>query len=133
MSEDDLVFAFDHVVLTVSDIDKTCDWYERVLCLRRVLFDGEHVALHFGSHKINLHPAASPYAPHATLAAPGTADLCLLTPRSLRAIGTHLEEQGVAIEVGPISQTGARGAMESLYIRDPDGNLIEIAHYPSGS
>ena len=129
MSDDELVVALDHIVLTVRDIEATCEWYQRVLGLRRVIFDGGFVALHFGSQKINLHPAAAPLVPHARIAEPGTADLCFLTTRTLAGVRARLERQGVEIELGPVAQTGARGPMESIYVRDPDDNLIEIARY----
>lgn len=123
------VVAIDHVVLTVRDVDAACAWYERVLGMRRVNFDGDRAALHFGDQKINLHPASAPLAPHATVAEPGTADLCFLASGTIQDIVASLVEQGVAIEVGPVQQTGATGAVDSVYVRDPDGNLIEIASY----
>jgi catechol 2,3-dioxygenase-like lactoylglutathione lyase family enzyme len=125
------VIALDHLVLTVRDVDATCAWYERVLGMQRVIVDGDHVALHFGSQKINLHAADSPRAPHALVAKPGTADLCFLTELPLVDLARGLEREGVPIEHGPVTQPGARGAMESVYVRDPDGNLVEIARYGS--
>jgi catechol 2,3-dioxygenase-like lactoylglutathione lyase family enzyme len=126
---DERAFALDHIVLTERDIEATSDWYERVLGLRRVVFDGGRVALHFGSQKINLHPSASPLKPHAAVPEAGAADLCFLTKLSIPEIEEVLEREQVRIELGPVEQTGARGRMESVYVRDPDGNLIEIAHY----
>lgn len=123
------IFALDHIVLTVRDIDATCSWYERVLGMRRLTFEGGHTALHFGAQKINLHPAQSPYEPHAELPRPGTADLCFLSTAPLPDIVAALRGEGVMIEHGPVEQIGAQAVMDSVYVRDPDGNLIEIAHY----
>jgi catechol 2,3-dioxygenase-like lactoylglutathione lyase family enzyme len=129
VSDAAFVFALDHVVLTVRDIDATCDWYERVLGMRRVVSEHGRVALHFGSQKINLHPAAAPYSPHAAVAEPGTADLCFLSPRPIEEVVEDLQEKAVAIELGPVQQIGAQGPMDSVYFRDPDGNLTEVASY----
>jgi len=126
---DQLVTALDDIVLTVADVDAAAGWYARVLGLTAERFDGDRVALHFGTQKINLHPAHAPYAPHASLAKPGTADLCFVTTRELDEIVAKLEREHVEIELGPVERSGARGAMDSVYVRDLDGNLIEIARY----
>jgi len=123
------IFAIDHIVLTVRDVDTTCAWYGRVLGMRRVEFDGGYVALHFGVQKINLHPDNAPYVPHATIAQPGTADVCFVATGTIEEIVAALNREDVAIEVGPVEQTGASGVMDSVYVRDPDGNLVEIASY----
>ena len=123
------MFALDHVVLTVRDIETTCAWYQRVLGMRRVVSENGRVALHFGSQKVNLHPAAAPYSPHAAVAEPGTADLCFLSSRLIEEVVEDLQGEAVAIELGPVRQVGAQGPMDSVYFRDPDGNLIEVASY----
>lgn len=123
------VFALDHVVLTVRDIDATCAWYERVLGMRRVSVDGRYAALRFGTQKLNLHQSAAPRPPHASVALPGTADLCFLSTRSIDEIVIELVRLQVTIELGPVEQAGANRPMNSVYIRDPDRNLIEIASY----
>jgi catechol 2,3-dioxygenase-like lactoylglutathione lyase family enzyme len=123
------VFAIDHVVLTVRDIDATCVWYERVLGLRRVIFADGYTALHFGMQKINLHPAEGPFIPHATIAQPGTADICFVSTGPIDEVVALLDREDVPIEFGPVEQVGANGIMDSVYLRDPDGNLIEIASY----
>jgi catechol 2,3-dioxygenase-like lactoylglutathione lyase family enzyme len=125
-----VVEALDHVVLTVRDVEAAAAWYERVLGMQRVVTAGR-TALHFGVQKINLHPADSPYAPHAAVPQPGTADLCFITGRPLDEVETALRREGVPIELGPVARNGARGPIDSLYVRDPDSNLIEVARYRS--
>jgi catechol 2,3-dioxygenase-like lactoylglutathione lyase family enzyme len=121
----------DHVVLTVADIDATIKFYERVLGIRAITFGAGRRALSFGANKINLHLAGSEFVPHAARPVPGSADLCLITSTPLEDVVAHLEAAGVAIEEGPVPRTGASGPILSVYIRDPDGNLIEIATYDS--
>lgn len=125
------VTALDHLVLTVADIDATLRFYTRVMGMRAETFrpaDGSsRHALSFGTQKINLHPAADPFEPKAARPGPGSADLCFLTGTPLADWQAHLAAQGIAIEEGPVPRTGATGPILSLYIRDPDGNLIEIA------
>lgn len=119
----------DHVVLTVRDISRTVQFYERVLGMRHAMFEGQFDALHFGSQKINLHPFRAEYLPHADIPAPGTGDMCLVCDGRIDAVVRDLARHGVEIEVGPVGQTGAKGPMQSVYIRDPDKNLIELACY----
>ncbi len=123
----------DHLVLTVRDIEATCAFYERVMGMRRRRFGDGRTALHFGRCKINLHPHPSPIEPRAEHPLPGSADLCFVSKTALPAVIAHLEACGVAIEVGPMAQAGAEGAMRSVYFRDPDGNLIEISVYDGPS
>lgn len=123
------VASIDHVVLTVRDISKTIDFYQRVLGMRHVVFEGTFNALHFGAQKINLHPFRSEYLPHADIPAPGTGDMCLICDGEIEEVVRDLGLHAVEIEVGPVGQTGARGSMSSVYIRDPDRNLIELACY----
>ena len=123
-----MISSLDHLVLTVQDVLATCAWYERVLKMEMVTFaDGTRVALVFGSQKINLHPADEPISPHAQTPISGSADLCFLSSVSLREVQSHLYACGIRVELGPVERTGAQGAIKSLYIRDPDGNLIEIS------
>lgn len=120
----------DHLVLTVADIDATCAFYSRVLGMevRRFGPQGRR-ALHFGRHKINLHQRGKEFEPKAAHPTPGSADLCLIAAVPLEAVVAHLKGCGVAIEAGPVERTGATGPIRSVYIRDPDANLIEIATY----
>ncbi|HEY3686943.1 MAG TPA: VOC family protein [Streptosporangiaceae bacterium] len=119
----------DHLVLTVADLDVSIDFYTRVLGMRAVTFgDGRH-ALRFGRSKINLHVAGREFEPKAARPTPGSADLCLVTADPPDQVVADLAEHGVAVEEGPVPRTGALGEMTSVYIRDPDANLVEIAHY----
>jgi catechol 2,3-dioxygenase-like lactoylglutathione lyase family enzyme len=122
----------DHLVLTVADVGRTAEFYQRVLGMRPVTFAGGRRALRFGNAKINLHQAGQEFEPKAARATPGSADICLITSEPLPAVCTHLAHHGVAIEEGPVTRTGATGAIRSVYIRDPDGNLIEISNYLAG-
>ena len=124
------VDRLDHLVLTVADLDVTIDFYTRILGMRAVTFgDGRH-ALRFGRSKINLHLAGQEFEPKAARPTPGSADLCLISPDVPDQVVAELREAGVGVVEGPVAKTGALGDMISVYIRDPDDNLIEIAHYP---
>ena len=123
------ITRLDHLVLTVRDIAATCDFYSRVLGMTVVTFDEGRTALSFGNQKINLHQAGREIAPHAAHPTPGSADLCLITDAEPAETLAALQTQGVTVELGPVRRTGALGDMESIYLRDPDGNLIEIARY----
>jgi catechol 2,3-dioxygenase-like lactoylglutathione lyase family enzyme len=120
--------ALDHIVLNVRDVAATCDWYRSVLGMEVITFGAERRALAFGSQKINLHTAGHEFEPKAGHPMPGSADLCFLTSVPLTEVQAHLVAIGVPIVEGPVSRTGAIGPLWSLYIRDPDGNLIEIAN-----
>lgn len=122
---------FDHIVLTVRDLAVTCQFYERVLGMTVVSFgeDNHRKALHFGAQKINLHQVGSEFEPKAAAPAAGSADFCLLTSTPIEAIIAHLNELEVPVLSGPVPRTGALGPLTSIYIRDPDENLIEIANY----
>ncbi|PSR15780.1 VOC family virulence protein [filamentous cyanobacterium CCP3] len=121
------VLALDHLVLTVADLVRTCEFYQAVLGMEVVTFGAGRVALRYGQQKINLHPAESPFAPHAQSPGAGSADLCfLIVPPLARAVA-HLEALGVPIEAGPVPRTGATGPLVSIYLRDPDGNLLELS------
>jgi catechol 2,3-dioxygenase-like lactoylglutathione lyase family enzyme len=118
----------DHLVLTVRDIGDTIAFYTRVLGMEEVTFGEGRKALAFGTQKINLHEAGREFEPKALHPKPGSADLCFLTAEPLVRVVKHMENCGVDILEGPIERTGAQGPIESIYIRDPDGNLIEIAN-----
>ena len=124
------VQSLDHLVLTVADVEASAIFYARILGMKRVRFGEGRTALQFGNQKINLHPADAPFQPHAFRPVAGSADLCFVTQRMLADWLKHLTACGVALEAGPVARTGALGPMTSLYFRDPDGNLIEIAKYP---
>ncbi|RKT28170.1 catechol 2,3-dioxygenase-like lactoylglutathione lyase family enzyme [Roseovarius halotolerans] len=117
----------DHLVLTVADIDATCAFYSRLLGFEVVTFAQGRKALRFGRQKINLHAAGHEFEPKAAAPTPGSADLCLITELPIEDVAARLSAAAVLIEQGPVARTGALGPITSLYIRDPDGNLIEIA------
>ncbi|WP_371180593.1 VOC family protein [Xanthomonas sacchari] len=118
----------DHLVLTVADIDATCASYAQVLGMRVVTFGEGRKALAFGQQKINLHRHGHEFDPKARAPTPGSADLCLLTATPLTQVVEELRAAAVPIEQGPVQRTGACGPILSLYFRDPDGNLIEVAN-----
>ena len=122
----------DHLVLTVADLTKTCEFYERVLGMETVTFGAGRKAIAFGQQKINLHQAGKEFEPKAAKPTPGSADLCFIASTPLSEVIEHLAEEGIAIEEGPVPRTGAIGAMQSVYFRDPDGNLIEVSNYGDG-
>ncbi|MGZ8287519.1 MAG: VOC family protein [Allosphingosinicella sp.] len=125
-----MIDRLDHLVLTVADIDRTVDFYVRGLGMVEEVFGGGRRALRFGRQKINLHPAnGEAILPRAAHAGPGTADICLIAGRPLAEVESHLRDRGFAIEEGPVSRTGATGPIRSIYLRDPDGNLIEVAEH----
>ncbi|MGZ0050524.1 VOC family protein [Brevibacillus gelatini] len=124
-----MIDRLDHLVLTVRDLEATCQFYERVLGMQVVTFDHGRRALHFGQQKINLHLAGHEFEPKARHPQPGSADLCLIAAVPLEQVMEKLTASGVAIEVGPVYRTGAAGPIRSVYVRDPDHNLIEVAEY----
>ncbi|MBU0480453.1 MAG: VOC family protein [Proteobacteria bacterium] len=119
----------DHLVLTVTDINRTCEFYRKILGMEVVTFGENRKALAFGNQKINLHEYGREISPHATSPAPGSADLCLISDTPLATIIAYLRENNVVIIEGPVRRTGAIGSLTSIYFRDPDGNLLEIANY----
>lgn len=120
--------SLDHLVLTVHDIDATCDFYSQVLGMQVLEFDVGRKALVFGRQKLNLHETGKEFEPKAARPTSGSADLCLLTTVPLQDVMQHLQQQRVAIIEGPVRRSGAIGPILSVYIRDPDDNLVEIAN-----
>jgi catechol 2,3-dioxygenase-like lactoylglutathione lyase family enzyme len=124
------VDRIDHVVMTCKDLQVTAGWYQRVLGMEREEYGGKNrTALRFGAAKINLHEVGSEVSPHARLAKPGTLDLCFVVAVGPEDAIAQLHACGVSIERGPVSRIGALGDIMSVYCRDPDGNLIELASY----
>lgn len=119
----------DHLVLTVKDIDATCAFYTKVLGMELVTFGEGRKALKFGSQKINLHLAGKEFEPKAKSPTPGSGDLCFIASIPLQDVISHLNACRVDIVEGPVLKTGATGPIQSVYIRDPDYNLIEISNY----
>jgi catechol 2,3-dioxygenase-like lactoylglutathione lyase family enzyme len=121
--------TLDHLVLTVADINKSVQFYQQVLGMEVETFGSEgRTALKFGDQKINLHAAKAPFRPHAKHPTPGSADLCFITPQPVQEVVLWVIGCGVEVIEGPVTRTGATGKINSIYLRDPDGNLIEIAN-----
>lgn len=121
--------GIDHFVLTVSDVERACEFYERVLDCEIVTFGEGRRALRFGDQKINLHPDGWDHEPKADRPTTGAGDFCVLTETPIEEVANELREEGVEIVEGPVEKTGARGPIDSVYLRDPDGNLVEISRY----
>ncbi|MBW3507083.1 MULTISPECIES: VOC family protein [unclassified Pseudomonas] len=118
----------DHLVLTVRDIPRSLDFYSRVLGMQPVVFGQGRHALSFGQQKINLHQAGAEFEPKATHPLPGSADVCFIVNDRLDIVIEQLHAQGVKILEGPVMRTGARGPIRSIYLLDPDLNLIELSN-----
>ncbi len=122
------VHSLDHLVLTVADLDRTVEFYTDLLGVRLIRFGEGRLALGFGTQKINLHLAGGELEPRAHRPVPGSADLCFLVTEPVEEIAARLAGEGRAVELGPVARTGATGPITSIYLRDPDGNLIELAN-----
>ena len=119
----------DHIVITAFDLERTIDFYARVMGMEPITFAGGRRGLAFGRQKINLHQAGREFEPKALKPVPGAIDLCLIASTPLEEVIAHLHARGVAIAEGPVEKTGATGPIRSVYFRDPDGNLIEVSNY----
>ena len=119
----------DHLVLTVKDIDKTVDFYTKVLGMEKEIFKGTRVALKFGNQKINLHQLGNEFEPKAFNVKDGSADLCFIIDTPLIEAKNYIESLNIVIEEGIVSRTGVNGEIDSIYLRDPDLNLIELSNY----
>ncbi len=122
-----MIDHLDHLVLTTTDPAACIDFYTRVLGMQRETFGDGRTALRFGNQKINLHAKGREYEPKAHLPVPGALDLCFIASVPLDAVIAHLQREGAAIIEGPVLRTGAVGKIRSVYVRDPDLNLIEIS------
>jgi catechol 2,3-dioxygenase-like lactoylglutathione lyase family enzyme len=119
----------DHLVLTVASLERTCDFYSRVLGFEVITFLGDRKALRFGQQKINLHQVDNMFDPKAKTPTAGSGDLCFIAVTPVDEIVNELNAAGVPIELGPVERTGAVGKIRSVYLRDPDENLIELSNY----
>ncbi|CAH6846550.1 biphenyl-2,3-diol 1,2-dioxygenase III-related protein [Vibrio chagasii] len=119
----------DHLVLTVKDIEITVNFYQSVLGMKPIQFGEGRWALSFGHQKINLHQQGKEFEPKAKHVQAGSADLCFITNTPIDEVFDHITGQGVIIEEGPVERTGAVDKITSIYLRDPDGNLIEVSNY----
>jgi catechol 2,3-dioxygenase-like lactoylglutathione lyase family enzyme len=122
-----MIDSIDHIVLGTRDLDKCIDFYTRVLGMRLERYGTGRIALRFGDHKFNVHPPGFDAGIKARVPTPGSLDLCFLADRSLDEVVARLRACNVAIEEGPVERTGARFTIRSVYVRDPDENLIEIS------
>ena len=124
-----MIARIDHFVLTVQSHDATCDFYTKCLDFRRVDSPGRPTALLFGQQKFNVHQADHTFDPKARTPTPGSADFCLVADVPLTEVLDRLRQHKVTVELGPVEREGALGPMQSIYLRDPDGDLVEISHY----
>jgi catechol 2,3-dioxygenase-like lactoylglutathione lyase family enzyme len=123
----------DHLVLTVKNITRTCEFYSNILGMEEITFKETRKALKFGNQKINLHEYGNEFEPKAKSPTPGSADLCFITETPLFEFIEHCKSNKIEIIEGPLQRTGAVGAIYSVYVRDPDGNLIEISNCKNNS
>ncbi|MCO5784663.1 VOC family protein [Citrobacter meridianamericanus] len=124
-----MISHLDHLVLTTRDVRSCLDFYSGILGMEVIRFGEGRVALQFGQQKINIHEYGGEIKPRAHLPVPGSLDLCLIISISTEELLAHLDIHGIGIAEGPVSRTGARGEIQSVYIRDPDLNLIELSVY----
>lgn len=122
------VTGLDHLVLTVRDIERTADFYQRALGMSKVEFGEGRVALVFGCQKINLHQSGREFEPKAGSPTPGSADLCFITDTPVEDVARHLKSSGIDVLEGPVPRTGATAPILSVYFRDPDDNLLEVSN-----
>ena len=127
------IINIDHIVLTVKDIDTTVQFYESALGMTMETFGESRVSLKFGNQKINLHRQSQEFEPKSNQPTPGSGDLCFITDTKLEVAMNHVKSKGVEILEGPVTKTGATGAIISFYFRDPDGNLIEVANHATST
>ena len=122
-----MIDHLDHIVLTTAHTEQCIDFYTRVLGMKFERFGEGRMALKFAGQKINLHEKGKEFEPRAALAAPGTLDICFIASLPLEEVIARLAACNVPIIEGPVMKTGAQGPIRSVYVRDPDGNLVEIS------
>ena len=126
-----MIDHLDHIVLTTARTEQCVDFYTRVLGMKFERFGEARMALKFGAQKITLHEKGREFEPKATMPACGTLDICFIASVPLKDVIARLVNAGVPIIEGPVAKTGARGPIRSVYVRDPDGNLVEISEQAS--
>jgi catechol 2,3-dioxygenase-like lactoylglutathione lyase family enzyme len=124
-----VITHLDHLVMTVKNIQRSVAFYTKILGMDKVVFGAGRVALSFGRQKINLHEEGKEFEPKARRPTSGSADLCFISDTPIDSVTSSLMSHGIEIVEGPVSKTGACGPIRSIYLRDPDGNLIEISNY----
>jgi catechol 2,3-dioxygenase-like lactoylglutathione lyase family enzyme len=122
-----MLASVDHIVLATNDLERCLDFYTRVLGMTLERYGEGRIALKFGPHKFNVHPPGFVASIRARVPTPGSLDLCFLADRPIEDVVAKLEACGVTIEEGPVVRSGARGPIRSVYVRDPDENLVEIS------
>ena len=130
------ILALDHIVINVADVERSAQWYQKVLGVAREDFDPgqgkpQRTSIKFGQQKINLRPVGADPVEWFTgiVPAAGSDDLCFLTDAAPAEVVAHFEACGLRVEEGPVRKQGARGPIRSVYCRDPDGNLVEVSSY----
>lgn len=118
----------DHLVITTADLEKCIRFYTEILDMELVEKDGR-IALRFGDQKINIHRKKAEFLPAARNVVYGSQDLCFIAEGDIRDIRREIEKKGYPVELGIVQRTGALGSMDSIYLRDPDGNLVEVSVY----
>ena len=126
-----MIERVDHIVLTTRDRDACIRFYTEVLGMKLEAFGGNRLALKFGAQKLNLHEWGKEFTPRAHVAVPGSLDLCFIASISLEEVVQRLSAADIRIIEGPVAKTGAKGPIRSVYVRDPDLNLVEISVYNS--
>lgn len=124
------ITSIDHIVLTVADIEKTVQFYTDILGFELITFGDNRKALRFGNQKINLHQKGHEFEPKALHPTPGSADICFITETNVEDVLKELQAKDIQITEGIVERTGALGKIRSIYLRDPDSNLIELSNYP---
>lgn len=122
-----MIDHLDHLVLTTTDLHACKDFYVRVMGMQPETFGAGRLAFRFGNQKINIHERGREFEPKAHLPVPGALDLCFIASMGLEQVIAHLQAQQWPIIEGPVQRTGATGPIRSVYVRDPDLNLIEIS------
>ena len=122
-----MIDHLDHLVITTAHLERCIDFYTRVLGMQLEEFAGGRLALKFGNQKFNIHIRGKEFEPKATTPLPGALDFCLIAALPLDEVIDRLGKAGVPIIEGPVAKTGAVYALRSVYVRDPDGNLVEIS------
>jgi catechol 2,3-dioxygenase-like lactoylglutathione lyase family enzyme len=118
----------DHLVITANNLQATIDFYTKVLGMEHVAFGDNLHSVHFGDQKFNIHDASTNVSPKAKNIVPGSEDFCLISETSVSQVIQHLQDCGVTVGQGPVTRSGAAGALQSVYFRDPDGNLVEVSN-----
>ena len=127
-----MIDHIDHIVLTTRDLPACLHFYSEILGMKIEKFrtpTEQRLALRFGEQKINVHEWGREFTPRAHVAAPGTLDLCFIASVSLDDVIKALQKNNITIIEGPVMKTGANGPIRSVYVRDPDLNLVEISVY----